>query len=89
MISCGHRVNRGLEWLAKECYAEGPLDNCLTGMNMKKNFGIGLMVAGLMASPVIAQDGAPDVKQEVRDVAAVKVLNSEEDVSLLYVKGMT
>ena len=56
---------------------------------MKEIFGIGLMAAGLMASPVIAQDGAPDVKQKVRDVAAVKVLNSEEDVSLLYVKGMT
>ncbi len=47
------------------------------------------MAAGLMASPVIAQDGAPDVKQEVRDVAAVKVLKAEQEISLLYVKGMT
>ena len=47
------------------------------------------MAVALMASPVRAQDGAPDVKQEVRDVAAVKVLKSENSISLLYVKGMT
>jgi hypothetical protein len=56
---------------------------------MKKIFGIGLMAAALMASPARAQDGAPDAKQEVRDVAATKVLKAEKDVSLLYVKGMT
>ena len=58
-------------------------------MKTKKLFGLGLMAVALMASPVRAQDGAPDVKQEVRDVAAVKVLKSENSISLLYVKGMT
>ena len=58
-------------------------------MEIKKLFGLGLMAVALMASPVRAQDGAPDVKQEVRDVAAMKVLKSENSISLLYVKGMT
>jgi len=58
-------------------------------MKIKKLFGLGLMAVALMASPVRAQDGAPDVKQEVRAVAAMKVLKSGNAISLLYVKGMT
>ena len=58
-------------------------------MNIKKLFGMGLMVAALMASPARAQDGAPDAKPEARTVAAVKTLNTEKQVTLLYVKGIT
>jgi hypothetical protein len=58
-------------------------------MKMKKLFGIGLMAAALMALPARAQDGAPDAKQKVREVAAIKKLKAEKGVSLLYVKGMT
>tara|TARA_B110000914_G_C15185008_1_gene319110 strand:- start:370 stop:546 length:177 start_codon:yes stop_codon:yes gene_type:complete len=58
-------------------------------MKMEKLFGMGLMVAALMASPARAQDGAPDAKPEARSVAAVKTLNTEKQVTLLYVKGMT
>ena len=58
-------------------------------MKIKKLFGLGLMVAALMASPARAQDGAPDAKPETRAVAAVKTLNTEKQVTLLYVKGMT
>ncbi|MGY8649843.1 MAG: hypothetical protein ACKVKM_03420 [Verrucomicrobiia bacterium] len=58
-------------------------------MKMEKLFGMGLMVAALMASPARAQDGAPDAKPEARAVAAVKTLNTEKQVTLLYVKGMT
>ena len=58
-------------------------------MKMEKLFGMGLMVATLMASPAFAQDGAPDAKPEARAVAAVKTLNTEKQVTLLYVKGMT
>jgi len=47
------------------------------------------MAVALMASPVRAQDGAPDAKPEARTVAAVKTLNTEKQVTLLYVKGMT
>ncbi len=58
-------------------------------MKMKHLIGMGLLTAGLMASPVQAQDGAPDAKPEVRAAAAVKTLNAEKQVTLLYVKGMT
>jgi len=58
-------------------------------MKMNQLFGIGLMALALMASPVRAQDGAPDAKPEVRAAAAVKTLNTEKQVTLLYVKGMT
>ena len=58
-------------------------------MLIKNLFGIGIMVAVLTAFSVRAQDGAPDAKQKVRDVAAIKTLKAEKDVSLLYVKGMT
>jgi|TARA_B110000116_G_C16403849_1_gene388704 hypothetical protein len=58
-------------------------------MKIRKLFGLGLMAVALMASPVRAQDGAPDAKPEARTVAAVKTLNTEKQVTLLYVKGMT
>ena len=61
----------------------------IEGMKIKKLFGLGLMAVALMASPVRAQDGAPDAKPEARMVAAVKTLNTEKQVTLLYVKGMT
>jgi len=35
-----------------------------------------------------AADGDPDAKQEVRNIAAVKLLKERKDVSLLYVKGL-
>ncbi len=46
-------------------------------------------MAALTPAPAYAQDGAPDAKQDVRSVAAIKMLKAEKDVSLLYVKGMT
>ena len=46
-------------------------------------------MAALTPVPAYAQDGAPDAKQDVRSVAAIKTLKAEKDVSLLYVKGMT
>ncbi|MBC8325669.1 MAG: hypothetical protein H8E27_08590 [Verrucomicrobia subdivision 3 bacterium] len=54
---------------------------------MKQLVGIGLLAAGLMS--VQAEDGAPEAKPEVRSAAAVKTLNAEKQVTLLYVKGMT
>jgi hypothetical protein len=58
-------------------------------VKMKQLFGIGIIMAALTPAPAYAQDGAPDAKQEVRAVAAIKTLKAEKDVSLLYVKGMT
>ena len=37
---------------------------------------------------VSAADGDPDAKQEVRNVAAVKLLKEHKDMSLVYVKGL-
>jgi hypothetical protein len=36
-----------------------------------------------------AADGDPDVKQEVRNVAATAKLKERKQVTLIYVKGMT
>jgi len=47
-----------------------------------------MVVAALGMASVSAADGDPDVKQEVRNVAAVKLLKERKDVSLLYVKGL-
>ncbi len=38
---------------------------------------------------VLAADGDPDAKQDVRNASAVTKLKEREHVSLLYVKGMT
>lgn len=40
------------------------------------------MVTGMSA------DGDPDAKQEVRDIAAIKLLKERKDISLAYVKGL-
>ncbi len=46
------------------------------------------IVAALGAGSATAADGDPDAKQEVRDVAAIKLLKERKDVSLAYVKGL-
>ena len=45
-------------------------------------------VVALGMTAAAAADGDPDAKQEVRNVAAVKLLKERKDVSLLYVKGL-
>ena len=47
-----------------------------------------MIVAALGAGSATAADGDPDAKQEVRDVAAIKLLKERKDVSLAYVKGL-
>ena len=39
--------------------------------------------------PILAADGDPDAKQDVRNASAVAKLKERKQVSLLYVKGMT
>ena len=39
--------------------------------------------------PALAADGDPDAKEDVRNASAVAKLKEREQVSLLYVKGMT
>jgi len=53
-----------------------------------KKWAAMMVVAALGMASVSAADGDPDVKQEVRNVAAVKLLKERKDVSLLYVKGL-
>ena len=53
-----------------------------------KKWAAVMVVAALGMASVSAADGDPDVKQEVRNVAAVKLLKERKDVSLLYVKGL-
>ena len=36
----------------------------------------------------MSADGDPDAKQEVRDIAAIKLLKERKDISLAYVKGL-
>ena len=47
-----------------------------------------MTVVALGMTAAAAADGDPDAKQEVRNVAAVKLLKERKDVSLLYVKGL-
>ena len=47
-----------------------------------------MVVAALGVTSATAADGDPDAKQEVRNIAAVKLLKERKDVSLLYVKGL-
>ena len=56
--------------------------------NKMKKWGsvVALMLLGLVA--VISADGDPDANQEVRDVAAIKLLKEQKDISLAYVKGL-
>ena len=53
-----------------------------------KNWAAIMVVAALGVASATAADGDPDAKQEVRNVAAAKLLKERKDVSLLYVKGM-
>ena len=46
-------------------------------------------VTFMTGSSVMAADGDPDAKQEIRDVAAISKLKNLENISLFYVKGMT
>lgn len=53
-----------------------------------KSWAAMMVVAALSLAPAKAADGDPDAKQEVRNVAASKLLKERKDVSLLYVKGL-
>ena len=54
-----------------------------------KNWAAIMVVAALgVASSATAADDDPDAKQEVRNVAAVKLLKEHKDMSLVYVKGL-
>ncbi len=56
---------------------------------MKGYFSTSVFALFLAGVSVNAQDGAPDAKQEVRDVAVTKKLKEFQNVDVLYVKGMT
>ena len=47
-----------------------------------------MVLAALGVTMATAADGDPDVKQEVRNVAAIKMLKERKGVSLMYVKGL-
>ncbi|MGB0548871.1 MAG: heavy-metal-associated domain-containing protein [Limisphaerales bacterium] len=53
-----------------------------------KNWAAIMVVAALGVASATAADGDPDAKQEVRNIAAAKLLKERKDVSLLYVKGL-
>ena len=61
-------------------------------MNLIKNrvngWLVALFVTSLVAVSAKSADGDPDAKQEVRNVAAVKLLKARKDVLLLYVRGL-
>ena len=61
-------------------------------MNLIKNrvngWLVALVVTSLVAVSAKSADGDPDVKQEVRNIAALKLLKARNDVSLLYVRGL-
>ena len=56
---------------------------------MKGFFSTSVFALFLMGISVNAQDGAPDAKQDVRNVVATKKLKELQNVEVLYVKGMT
>ena len=62
---------------------------------MRINRGKFGLIAGALALvlvsavPVLGADGDPDAKQDVRNASVVAKLKEREQVSLLYVKGMT
>jgi len=47
-----------------------------------------MVVVALVVTSASAADGDPDAKQEVRNVAAVKLLKEHKDMLLVYVKGL-
>ena len=53
-----------------------------------KNLAAIMVVVALGVKSAAAADGDPDAKQEVRNVAAVKLLKEHKDMSLVYVKGL-
>ena len=53
-----------------------------------KNWVAIMVMSALGVASATAADGDPDAKQEVRNIAAVKLLKERKDVSLLYVKGL-
>ena len=58
----------------------------------REKFGLiagALALVLVSAVPVLGADGDPDAKQDVRNASAVTKLKEREQVSLLYVKGMT
>ena len=58
----------------------------------REKFGLiagALALVLVSAVPVLGADGDPDAKQDVRNASAVVKLKEREQVSLLYVKGMT
>ena len=57
-------------------------------MNQIKNWAavMTLVIFGMVAA--MSADGDPDANQEVRDVAAMKLLKERKDISLAYVKGL-
>ena len=56
---------------------------------MKGFLGASVFAFFLVGVSVNAQDGAPDAKQDVRNVAVTKKLKELQNVEVLYVKGMT
>ncbi len=58
----------------------------------REKFGLiagALALVLVSAVPVLGADGDPDAKQDVRNASVVAKLKEREQVSLLYVKGMT
>ena len=54
-----------------------------------KNWVMGAFALVLLTgSPLLAADGDPDVKREVRAKMATQKLKERPNVALLYVKGM-
>jgi len=53
-----------------------------------KNWVAIMVMSALGVASATAADGDPDAKQEVRNIAAAKLLKERKDVSLLYVKGL-
>jgi copper chaperone CopZ len=57
-------------------------------MNLIKKSVKNLAAIMVVVTSAAAADGDPDAKQEVRNVAAVKLLKEHKDMSLVYVKGL-
>ncbi len=57
-------------------------------MNQIKNLAAFMTVAIFGIVAATSADGDPDANQEVRDVAAIKLLKEQKDISLAYIKGL-